>query len=154
MWTQTCRNFLIGVRTLAVFAGLGAGLGLASNHHVLNGTWQLVPARSELHGEAAIQTGTVTINDREGNIYVERNFNFDDANRSVSTSFATDARAKTSIKEPSFKSKAKWDGDVMKVTTTHEGITTVERYSLLGDGTMMLQVDRTGRPSETLYFTH
>ena len=78
MWTQTCRNFLIGVRTLAVFAGLGAGLGLASNHHVLNGTWQLVPARSELHGEAAIQTGTVTINDREGNIYVERNFNFDD----------------------------------------------------------------------------
>jgi hypothetical protein len=65
---------------------------------------------------------------------------------------ATDARAKTSIKEPGFKSKAKWEGDMLKVTTDHEGITTVERYSLLGDGTMMLQVERTGRPSETFYF--
>jgi hypothetical protein len=61
---------------------------------------RLLPARSQLNGEPAIQTGTVTINDREGNIYVERNFNFDDANRSVNTSFATDARAKTSINEP------------------------------------------------------
>src|SRR6202046_2295301 len=145
MWKQTCRNFLTGAATLAIFAGLG----LASNHHVLNGTWQLVPARSDLHGEAGIQTGTVTINDREGNIYVQRNFDFDGANLSTSTSFATDARAKTSIKEPGFKSKAKWEGDMLKVTTDHEGITTVERYSLLGDGTMMLQLERTGRPSET-----
>jgi hypothetical protein len=148
MSRQTCRIFLIQAAALAVFAGLG----LASNHHVLNGIWQLVPARSELHGEPAIQTGTVTINDREGNIYVQRNFDLDSANLSTSTSVATDARAKTSIKEPGFKSKAKWEGDMLKVTTDHEGITTVERYSLLGDGTMMLQVERTGRPSETFYF--
>ena len=152
MWNQTCRNFLTGVTTLAIFAGFGAGLAFANNHHVLNGTWQLVPSRSELHGEPAIQTGTVTINDREGNIYVQRNFDLDSANLSTSTSVATDARAKTSIKEPGFKSKPKWDGDILKVTTDHEGITTVERYSLLGDGTMMLQVEHTGRPSETFYF--
>jgi hypothetical protein len=144
MLKQTCRNFL----TLALFAGLA----FANNHHVLNGTWQLVPSKSELHGEPAIETGTVTINDREGNIYVQRNFDLDSTNLSTSSSVATDARAKTSIKEPGFKSKAKWDVDVLKVTTDHEGIVTMERYSLLGDGTMMLQIERTGRPSETLYF--
>jgi hypothetical protein len=151
MWQQTCRNFLAVTATLAVFAGLGVSSAWAVNHHELNGTWQLVPARSELHGEPAIQTGTVAINDREGNIYVQRNFDLDSASLSTSTSVATDARAKTSIKEPGFKSKAKWEGNLLKVTTDHAGTTTVERYSLIGDGTMMLQVDRTGRPAEVLY---
>jgi hypothetical protein len=145
MRIKSGRNFLIGLAIVA-------GSAFAANHHELNGTWQLIPSRSELHGEPAIQTGAVTINDREGNIYVQRNFDLASANLSTSTSFATDARAKTSIKEPGFKSKAKWDGGVLKVTTTHEGLTTVEHYSLLPDGSMMLQVDRAGRPSETLYF--
>jgi hypothetical protein len=124
------------------------------NHHELNGTWQLVPARSEFNGEAAIQTGTVIINDRERNIYVQRNFNFDGANQSTSTSFSTDAREKTSIKdkEQGFKSKAKWDGDVLKVVTTQEGINITERYSLRDDGTMTLQIDRNGHQPETLFF--
>ena len=76
----------------------------------------------------------------------------DSASLSTSTSVATDARAKTTIKEPGFKSKAKWDGGVLKVMTDHEGTMTVERYSLMGDGTMMLQVERTGRPAEVFYF--
>jgi hypothetical protein len=46
----------------------------------------------------------------------------------------------------------KWEGDVLKVTTTENGITTVERYSLLNDGTMMEQVERTGHHPETFYF--
>jgi hypothetical protein len=148
MWTQSCRNFLTGAATLAIFAGLA----IASNHHDLNGTWQLVPSRSELNGEPVIQTGTVTINDRERNVYVQRNFNFDGANQSTSTTFSTDAREKTSIKEPGFKSKAKWDDDVLKVTTTQDGVTIVERYSLRDDGTMVLQIDRTGHQPETLFF--
>ncbi len=148
MWPEVCKSFL-GVVSMFTFFAAAA---LANNHRQLNGMWQLVPARSELHGEPAIQTGTVSINDREGNIWVERNFNLDNGNSTVSTSFATDSRHNASIKEPGFKSKAKWEGDMLKVTTTHEGITTVERYSLAGDGSMMLQVDRTGRPSETLYF--
>jgi len=138
----------MGLGALAVLAGSA----LAANHHELNGTWQLVPSRSESNGEPAIQTGTVAIHDREGNIYVQRNFNYDGANQSTSTSFSTDAREKTSIKEPGFKSKAKWDGDVLKVTTTQDGVNIVERYSPLDDGTMMLRIDRTGRPSETFYF--
>jgi hypothetical protein len=150
MWIKSGRNFLLGVATLAVVAGSA----FAVNHHMLNGTWQLVPARSEFNGEPAIQTGTVTINDRERNIYVQRNFNFDGADQSTSTSFSTDAREKTSIKdkEQGFKSKAKWDGDVLKVVTTQEGINITERYSLRDDGTMMLQIDRNGHQPETLFF--
>jgi hypothetical protein len=148
MWTKSGRNFLMGVATLAVVAGSA----FAVNHHELNGNWQLVPSRSELNGEPAIQTGTVTINDRERNVYVQRNFNYDGANQSTSTSFSTDAREKTSIKEPGFKSKAKWDGDVLKVMTTQDGVNIVERYSLRDDGTMILQIDRTGHQPETLFF--
>ena len=148
MFKQTSRYFVMGAATLAIFAGLA----VASNHHELNGTWQLVPTRSELHGEPMIQTGTVTINDRQGNIYVQRNFNFDSPNQTTATSFSTDAREKTSIKEPGFKSKAKWDGDVLKVMTTQDGVPTTERYSMHEDGAMMLQLERTGHQSETLYF--
>lgn len=148
MWSKSCKFLLVGVAVM-LFSGVAA---FAFNHHELNGTWQLVPSRSELNGEPAIQSGTVTINDREGNIYVDRSFNLDAANQSVTTNFSTDARAKASIKQAGFKSKAKWDGNVMKVVTTHDGMTTVERYSLAGDGTMVLQVERSGRPSETLYF--
>ena len=148
MSRQTCRNFLAGAAAITVMAGLG----FAANHHAMNGTWELAPQRSELNGEPAIQTGTVTINDRQGNVYVQRNFTFDAANQSTSTSFSTDAREKTSIKSQNFKSKAKWDGDVLKVVTMQDGNNTVERYSLRDDGTMMLQIDRTGHQPETLYF--
>jgi hypothetical protein len=126
----------------------------ANDHQRLNGVWQLIPARSEFNGERVIQTGTVTINDREGNIFVQRDFNFDSPNQSTATDFATDARHNASIKQPGFKSKTKWDGHVLTVTTTRSGETTVERYSLRDDGTMMLQLDRLGHQPETLYFQH
>jgi len=145
---QSCRNFLRWAAVGALFAGCA----LANDHHSLNGIWQLIPARSEFNGEPAIQTGTVTINDRERNIFVRRNFDFDSPNQSTSTSFSTDAREKTTIKEAGFKSKAKWDGHALTVTTTRSGETTLERYSLGDDGTMMLQLDRSGHQPETLYF--
>jgi hypothetical protein len=135
---------------LAMFAGAA----MAANHHELNGTWDLVPARSQFNGEPALQTGTVTINDRERNVYVSRNFSFDQGNTTVATNFETDARHNASIKQPGFKSKAKWDGDVLKVVTTQNGVTNTEHYSLLGDGTMMLHLERSNGPSETLYFQH
>ena len=40
----------------------------------------------------------------------------------------------------------------LKVVTNQDGINIVERYSLLGDGTMMLQIERTGHQPEMLYF--
>ncbi len=148
MQTEACRNFLIAAAALAVFAGHAS----AVNHHELNGTWQLIPERSEFHGEPVIKTGSVTIADREGNIYVSRNFNFDGVNQSTSSTFDTDARARTSIKEPGIRSKTEWKGDVLQVTTTREGATTIERYRLSADGIMELTVDRPGHAPETLLF--
>jgi hypothetical protein len=120
----------------------------------MNGTWQLQPEHSEFNGEPAIQSGTVTINDREHNVYVLRNFNYDTPSQSTTTSFATDARHNASIKdkETGFKSKAKWDGDVLTVNTTQNGNSVMERYTLRDDRTMTLQIDRPGHQPETLYF--
>lgn len=148
MAMQACRNFLrfsAAVVLLTVFAW-------ANDHHRLNGVWQLTPARSEFNGEAVIQTGTVTINDRQGNIFVQRNFSFDAPNQSTASSFTTDSRHNATIKQPGLRSKAKWDGHVLTVNTTRDGETTMERYSLRDDGTMMLQLDRPGHQPETLYF--
>ena len=148
MQTEECRSFLIGAAALAVFAGYA----MAVNHHELNGTWQLIPERSEFHGEPIVKNGSITIADREGNIYVSRNFNFDGVNQSTSSTFDTDGRAGTSIKEPGFRSKTEWKGDVLQVTTTRDGATTVERYNLSADGIMVLTVDRPGHALETLLF--
>jgi hypothetical protein len=148
MAMQSCRNFLRCVTAVVLFTACG----WANDHHRLNGVWQLVPALSEFNGEPVIQTGTVTINDRQGNIFVQRNFDFDAPNRSTTTGFTTDARENASIKAPGLKSKAKWDGHVLTVTTTRDGATTVERYSLRDDGTMMLQLDRPSHQPETLTF--
>ncbi|HTW64283.1 MAG TPA: hypothetical protein VME17_06685 [Bryobacteraceae bacterium] len=131
-----------------------ATMGWAVNHHELNGTWQLVPTRSVLNGEPAVKSGTVSIRDHEGNISISRNFDFDAANTNFNGSFSTSARAGTAIKQPGLWSKSKWEGDVLKVTTVQNGITTVERYSLLNDGTMMEEVTRTGHHPETFYFEH
>lgn len=148
MQSKVRRSLLTAAAALAVFAGNA----LAVNHHELNGTWQLIPERSEFHGERVIKTGSVTIADREGNIYVSRSFNFDGVNQSTSSTFDTDARAKTSIKEPGIRSKTEWKGDALQVTTTQNGATTVERYSLSADGIMVLTVDRPGHAAETLLF--
>jgi hypothetical protein len=148
MAMQSGRNFIRCFTAVVLFTACA----WANEHHRLNGVWQLIPANSEFNGEPAIQTGTVTVNDREGNIFVQRNFNFDAASQSTASSFATDSRHNATIKEPGFKSKAKWEGHVLTVTTTRNGETTTERYSLRDDGTMMLQLDRAGHQPETLYF--
>lgn len=150
MWAKSGRNFLMAVLSAAVFSGVA----FAAHHHELNGTWQLIAARSQFNGELAIASGTVSINDREGNIWVERNFSLEQGSRTVTTNEATDSRHNATIKQPGFRSKAKWEGDTLKVTTDHEGVITMERYQLTSDGGMQLQVERTGRPAETLYFQH
>ncbi len=125
----------------------------ANSHHELNGTWKLEPTRSDFAGQPAIQTGTVTINDRQHNIYVSRNFSYDGANQTYSYHFSTDGRVNSTIHEgKDFKSKAKWEGDVLVVTTTRAGETVTENYSLAADGSLREIVDRPGHPSITLYF--
>jgi hypothetical protein len=110
-------------------------------HHALNGTWTLVPARSDFAGHAVF-TGTVTINDRQGNLTVARNFTYDGAAETFFYNFTTDGRENSTIRNgKDFKSQARWEGDVLKVTTTQAGVTTLERYSLAADGTLMLKVE-------------
>src|SRR5260221_13116828 len=80
----------------------------ASDHHALNGTWTLVPARSDFTGHDVVQTGTVTIDDRQGNITVARNFTYDGANETFFYTFSTDGQEKSTIKDrKGFKVKAK-----------------------------------------------
>ena len=147
MAPQLRKRFLIGTTCLVLFAGLG----FAGDHHSLNGTWAMIPAQSKFEGQPVIQSGTVTINDREHNIYISRNFTYDGAKETTSYSFATDGRENSTIHNgKTFKSKASWDGGVLKVTTTQDNSTTVERFSLQPDGTMTLVVERPDRRPITL----
>jgi hypothetical protein len=134
--------FLLAVSTFA-----------SDRHHALNGTWTLVPGRSDFAGQDAFQTGSVTINDREGNISVTRDFTYDGRNQTFMYSFSIDGQENSTIKNgKTFKTKAKWDRDVLKVTTTQDGVTTVERYSLSPDGALILDVDQPGPKPLTLVF--
>jgi hypothetical protein len=124
----------------------------AGDHHMLNGTWILLPS-GRSGGNEMIRTGQVTIKDREHNIYISRNFTYDGAGETVTTNFTTDGQEHATIREgKTFRSKAKWDGDVLKVTTISDQVNEKEQYSLRPDGTMMLVVDRAGYSPLTLYF--
>jgi hypothetical protein len=130
-----------------------ASPSFARSHHELNGTWKLIPTRGDFAGQPVTETGSVTINDREHNITVSRNFTYDGANQTNSYQFTTDGRENSSIRNgKTFKSKAKWEGDVLVVTTTQDIETTVEHFSLEPAGTLRLVVDRNGPPAVTLFF--
>jgi hypothetical protein len=51
----------------------------ARDRTALNGTWTLVPTKSDFAGQPVIQTGTVTINERQGDITVSRNYTYEGA---------------------------------------------------------------------------
>jgi hypothetical protein len=151
MTLQSRKRFPIGIACLVLFAAFG----FASDHHSLNGTWAMVPAQGDYEGHPVIQSGTVTIEDREHNIYISRNFTYDGANESMSYHFSTDGSENSTIHNgKTFKSKAKWDGHILKVTTTEDNSTTVERYNLQPDGTMVLVVERPSHKTMTLLFHH
>ncbi len=150
MSIKVSNGYLVPVAVLAMFAG---SANAHNSHHDLNGTWKLVPTRSDFAGESVIETGTVTINDREHNITITRSFTFDGANQTNSYSFTTDGRENATIREgKDFKSKAKWDGDILMVNTTRDAETSSERYELGPDGFLRLFVERSGHHPVTLYF--
>jgi hypothetical protein len=100
-----------------------------------------------------IQTGTITIDDRQHNISIMRNFNYEGLNQTVDYRFSTDGRENSSIHEgKGFKSKAKWEGNELKVTSTQDDVTSTERFNQSGDGTLMLVVERPGHRTITLFF--
>jgi hypothetical protein len=130
-----------------------AATALAANHHSLNGTWKLIPEKSDFAGGTMIQSASITLNDRQHNISISRNFTSEGENTTSSYTFDTDARENATIRQgPTFKSKAKWEGDVLKVTTTRDNGVETERYSLQPDGTLMMVIDRPDHRTLTLYF--
>jgi hypothetical protein len=116
----------------------------ASDHSALNGTWTLVPAKSDFAGQPVVQTGTVTINDRQGVIVVSRSFVYEGAKETYfySDSTGNSEHSTTIHSGKDLKTKTKWDHEVLKVTTTQSGAITLESYSLAGNGTMTVSVVR------------
>jgi hypothetical protein len=125
----------------------------ARNHSELNGTWTLVPAKSDFGGQSVVQTGTVTIGDREGIIIVQRSFVYAGATETFFYKDITDAESGATIHTgKDLKSKTRWDRDVLKVTTTESGAVTVESYTLAADGAMLVSVVRPDHKPITLVF--
>jgi hypothetical protein len=126
----------------------------ADNRQVLNGTWTLIPAKSDFAGQPVVQTGTVKINDDRGVIVVTRNFVYEGATETFfySDSTANSRNSATIHTGKDLKTKTKWDHDVLKVTTTLSGAVTLESYSLSADGTMMVSVVRpAGKPINLVF---
>ena len=113
----------------------------------------LVPAKSDFAGQPVVQTGAVTINERQGIITVSRNFAYEGATETFFYRDITDADDNATIHTgKDLKSKTSWDHDVLKVTTTQYGAITLERYTLTPDGTMMVSVVRPDHKPITLVF--
>jgi hypothetical protein len=85
----------------------------ARDHSALNDTWTLVPAKSDFAGQPVVQTGTVTIADREGIIIVSRSFVYEGATETFFYSDVTDSEHNATIHTgKDLKSKTRWDHDV------------------------------------------
>jgi len=125
----------------------------ARDRSALNGTWTLEPTRSDFAGQPVVQTGTVTINDQQGVIVVSRSFVYAGANETSFYSDSTGSENNSTIHAgKDLKTKTKWDHDILKVTTTQSGATTLESYTLAADGTMTVSVVRPERQPITLVF--
>jgi hypothetical protein len=126
---------------------------LARSHTELNGTWTLIPTKSDFAGQPVMQTGTVTINERQGNITVARSFAYEGAGETFFYRDMVDSENSATIKDgKDFKSKTRWDHDVLKVSTTQNGAMTLESYTLGADGNLMATVFRPDHKAITLYF--
>jgi hypothetical protein len=137
----------------AVFMTLLASSVLARDHSILNGTWTLVPAKSEFSGQPVMETGTVTISDHESVTVVTRSFQYEGAaqtffyNDSTGTEFGGTVKVSKEL-----KTRTRWDHDVLKVTTTQSGAVTTEDYTLAADGAMVCTVDKPGHKTFILRF--
>jgi hypothetical protein len=126
----------------------------AHEHTALNGTWTLVGGKSDFGGQPVLQSGTVIIDERQGNITVSRSFVYEGAGgETIFYQDMTDSQNNASIHAgKDLKSKARWDHDVLRVTTTQYGATTLDDYKLAPDGTMTVTVQRPGQAPMTLVF--
>jgi hypothetical protein len=126
----------------------------AADRNALNGTWTLVPAKSDFQGQPVVQTGTVTISDHQGVTVISRSFVYEGAAETFfySDSTASSRNSPTIHTGKDLKTKTKWEHDVLKVTTTLSGAVTLENYTLAADGAMLVSVERPERKPITLVF--
>ena len=125
----------------------------ARDRGALNGTWTLVPEKSEFAGQPVVQTGTVTISDQQGVIVVSRSFVYEGATEVFFYNDSTGSENNSTVHiGKDLKTKTKWDHDVLKVTTTQSGAITLESYALAPDGTMTDSVVRPEHKPITLVF--
>ena len=140
----------------AVLAAVLLALSAYAHEHIaLNGVWVLAPEKSDFAGDRVMKSGTITIDEREGNITVSRSFAYGDGeNRTVFYSDSTDSQHGATVhRGDDLKSKIRWDDDVLTViTTARSGAVTTETYRLGPDGTMLVNVVRPGRRPFTLVF--
>jgi hypothetical protein len=141
------------MKTILVCAfALGlATVALARRHDELNRIWVLRPTAAEFDGQPVTQTGTVRIDDREGNIAVVRNFTYSGA-KTFYYHDSTDGPRGTKIRGEEAVAKARWEGDTLNVSTIRRGVETIDRYSLAPDGTMIDVMESAGRAPSTLVF--
>jgi hypothetical protein len=140
-------------RIFVISGLLFAVSAFAASHTALNGTWVLEPTQSDFGGQPVIQTGTVTINERQGDITVSRDFKYEGASETFFYRDMTDSENNATIHSgKDLKSKAKWDHDALKVITTQSGAVTTETYSLAANGSMTATVVKPGSKTITLVF--
>ena len=113
------RKYVVTTLLFAVFA-------FATDRSALNGTWTLVPAKSDFQGQPVVQTGTVTISDHQGVTVISRSFVYEGAAETFfySDSTGSSEYSPTIHSGKDLKTKTKWDHDVLKVTTTLSGAVT------------------------------
>jgi hypothetical protein len=143
-------KLICGICFVAILCSFSA---FGRDHRTLNGTWKLVPVKSDFAGQAVIQTGTITI-DAQGDIVdVTRNFAYESATEAFFYKDMTGSENNmTTHSGKDLKSKTHWDHDVLKVTTTRSGAATVESYSLAPDNTLRVSVISPGGKTITLFF--
>jgi len=133
-------SLIFGTILAAFIFGVSA---YAHGHKEMNGTWRLIPERCDFAGQPAIQRGSVTIDERQGNITVSRNFAYEGDNGAFFYRATTDGANNAKIHGAGgVTSRTARDHDQLRVTTTQDGETTVETCSLNGDGTMTVNVLR------------
>ncbi len=146
-------NSIVTVAGIVSTALLFAFPALARDRTALNGTWTLVPTKSDFAGQPVVQTGTVRISDQQGVIVVSRSFVYEGTTETFFYTDSTGSENNSTVHSgKDLKTKTRWDHDVLKVTTTQSGAITLESYSLAADGTMLVSVERPERKPITLVF--
>ena len=125
----------------------------AGDHSALNGTWKLIPTRSDFAGQPVVQTGTVTIADSHGAVAVNRSFTYEGVGETYFFEGKLfGAHGATAHEGKDLKSKASWDHDALVVKTTRSGVVTTERYTLAADGLLTATVvTASGKPITLLF---